>query len=777
MNLFRDRNAPQPGQPLGETERVPVAPLGRADGEDLGEPEGGTSVQTNVVDAEAAVVDQMSAVSPAAAAATTEALARAAQAMAFANRNYGDVNAIKIVNNLQETLEQRQADDEYLEAVLALFAPPDGFEQVVGSWLDSHLVVVAPGPDSGRFITAHALLATIRRRRGVDVGALPFGGGGLFPSERLPPDENWAYLVEVPAEEADLKLDSTFGSSLRSLQQKLKDRRCWMILLMSPEQWNRAEAQAPSDIKMPAGEAVARNIARRALLVRDPDFPVKEWLDTRRIQALIDGHKPADVQRVVDLIHAAQLTPDTEFDDEEKARKTGGGSAGEELTRGKEWVFVKRVDMVVAACRNWKEQLLDWHREKDRTSFERNFLISAAAQKGAPVAHVYAGASELAKRLGETSENVVTGQGSPGVIELVDAVGADLTDRGTVIFDRVGWDDAALQYFWIDRPLSRTLFLEWLAQTAVKQQKEALEALDETQRRELASRISGLAVDWAVRQNRALPLEKLANNWSEDSILWSEFIEVLDRAAVQPSTARSIHPMLLSWASSSSEADQSRKFAVAEICSRQFGRKQTGKALIRLKHAAKSYDKRVIEAVQAAVRTLWEDTSVRRSLFTAVVSWCEDVKTVEVGRRSFGTLVMAADPDDPRRPWLMTAHQAEGGGPASTETELATGWRCLLAPENSDAELERALSFWLDAGVAVPGYTERIVEVLYQAAQGPEIAGRESPRYRLTGLARQWSKSPAVDPAQRESLYNRINGRLDDDFVRMRAAVESREAL
>lgn len=773
MNFFRDdRSAPAEPDTVANRDGSPVGANTDAGSGwlDAQPKEVGQLTDGPVEDALA----QVEAVSPAAAAATADALAGVGSAVAISHFNRGDNTAVKIVNYLQESLERFEADEEYLAMILRLFAPPEDFDARVEEWLDAHLLVIALDQDRGRFITAHALLATIHRRRGITVGALSFGGGSTFPVRRLPARRDLAYVVEVPAEEAEFGLHSAFGSSLNALQERLRDQSCWMVMLMSVEQWNRAKAQVPDAVVISDGKVKPMDIAVRALHASCTPIPAERWLADERVQGLIRDQTPAEVQEIVELIVAAQEMPESALKDGSAERASG--NKGTELAAGDNELFVKRVDIVVGARLNWRKRLLAWHREHGRTGVEQNFLISAAVQKGTPVAHVYTGATALAAALGGDPGSVsLTGQDVPGVIDLVDAVEADLSADDTVVFKRVGWDDAALQYFWIDRPLSRKLFLDWLAERAVQSHTyDALESLTESQRRALAARIARLAVDWAVRQGRAQPLTRLAEKWYDHEVVWAEFIDVLDHASVQPSTARSIHPMLLVWANAAPTSRQPRKLAVAGICSRQFGRKYTGKALIRLKHAANSDDVRVIGAVRAAVRWLWEDETVRHGLFAAVVGWCADDKTAAAGRESFHTLASAAHPANERRPWLLVEQQ-EIDAPAHAVEDLAVGWRSLLAPGTGDDYLEDALPFWLEAAVEFATERSRIVDVLCRAVRGPEVAGLESPRNRLTGLVRQWSKQ-VPDDVRRKQLYNEVSGQVDDDFVARRVASPERSA-
>ncbi|MDX3233039.1 hypothetical protein [Streptomyces sp. ME19-01-6] len=106
--------------------------------------------------------------------------------------------------------------------------------------------------------------------------------------------------------------------------------------------------------------------------------------------------------------------------------------------------------------------------ESGRTSFQRNFLLACATLRGASVAHVYASTADLASVFGDGDPSL-KGQQEPGVIEMVDSIEAELQADDTLTFHRPEWDDAALEYFWVDRPLSRVKFLEWLADALPEQ--------------------------------------------------------------------------------------------------------------------------------------------------------------------------------------------------------------------------------------------------------------------------------------------------------------------
>ncbi|MFF4594171.1 hypothetical protein [Amycolatopsis sp. NPDC001319] len=678
----------------------------------------------------------------------------------------GELNGVKVVNEVQAALEHLDADDAYLGLTLQLFAPPDGFNNTYSRWRDGRrLLVLARQPGTGRTMIAHALLATIREesQQQVNVGALHFGGGETFPIDRLPAGHrHWAYVVEVPPDEEGFTLRSRlFRMTLTQLQAELERRESWLIFLMSPEQWTDCVDETVSSLKGEIGDAVPTEIVRKALAVHESGLNVDNWLRPQEIKDLLAGQPPAEVLDIVELIRsAAHAHPDhlVDLPDNEQDAEHA------DLVDGHDRWFARRVRTVVEARRNWRKQLLSWHRNRERTSLQRSFLLAAAALPTAPGAYVYALASKLESKLSGESQPELAALSAPGIIELVDAVEADLSDDDTVVFRHDGWDDAALHYFWTDRPFSRETFLNWLAAAPIETHRRTFDSLTSSQQQELSTRIARFAVHWATRQQRPEPLAELAGTW-HGTALWPVFIAALDEAATQSSTHRYIHTMLLKWATRKDDLPLWR--AVAEVCGLEFGRRHTGKALRRLKHVATVADPEIEQAVQRSVLTLWRDKSVRETLFTTVIGWCANPATIPVAYRSFGALAAEIDPDE-NVPMILTRRDKAGFTPSASD--LAAGWSVLLSPPASkDAEqiVITTVHQWLDVTLLRRDVRDDVLELFRHAVDRPEEPGTVSPRERLRHYLFTWSETgDGNDSTERNEIHLRLTKLLDRDFAR-----------
>ena len=476
--------------------------------------------------------------------------------------NLGEMNALKVSASFENPLDHNEFSDTYLDALRTVYVRPEGgdlFDDIYQWWKNlGSVVVLAQKPGTGRTTTACALLAELRHEfPDVRVGPLGYGGGLEFPLRRLPQVENRGYLLELPPDEEGFRIADTFGATIERLQYTLKRRSARLVVLTTPEQWRRVGGGAPDGIKPSLGVPLPLGIARKWLGVEGPpDLPVDQWLSDDDIVDLLNGQPPVEALEIVSLILDAHHANDSDLPNlEALARKRKNGSATP---------FDRQVLSVIAARSNWRPQLLTWHKEPGRTSFQRDFLLACATLRGASVAHVYASTAELASVLGDGDPSL-NGQQEPGVIEMVDSIDAELQADDTITFNRPEWDDAALEYFWVDRPLSRVKFLEWLADAPLKKPRASLETLTDAERLAMAERIGSFALRWAVRHRRQEPLRQMVQRWHNTS-LWPTAVELLTSACLQTASASYIHEMLLQWAKTGNTAQQLA--TVESVCGR-----------------------------------------------------------------------------------------------------------------------------------------------------------------------------------------------------------------
>ncbi|WP_247708322.1 hypothetical protein [Streptomyces sp. C3-3] len=637
------------------------------------------------------------------------------------------------------------------------------------------VLVLSRPPGTSRNITSYALMARLLEDGFIkEVWPLSFGSASMFPAKRLPREHHRGYVLELPPDEGEFAIHDSFGANLKDVQELLGPRHSRLIVITTPEQWRRIGRGAPDGVAPDLGAARPADVAERWLCAEEPGFPVTAWLRHPTMKALLEGQSPTEVLRIVELMREARRTV---------LRAIANASVGldalqrrrAEAEADTEAAIAKQVADVAAARDNWEDDLHEWHEKSGRTSFQRNFLVTAAVLRGAPVGHIYAKAADLSKLL-EGDGVEVTGQKAPGVISMTRAIHADRTKEGVLSFQRPHWDDAALEYFWTDRPLARVPFLQWLAEAPLDEPKVAMESVGLDDRRALAERVGDFAVRWAVRHRRQEPLEEIVKAWHKHSKkgLWPLATALLDEAAIHPASAPYIHTMLMAWASR--KADVALPLAVVSVCAGKFGRTHTGKALRRLRNAAEHPE--VADALQGAVRTLWADTSVRSLLFKDIVDWCGNDKIKDtVGRQTFAALATIAGPDSLGIPLILDNpdYGDEEGFQPSSEG-LVQGWRTLLKEgpgPTGTRQVDAAVFLWLDAALRHRPLKPLILDSLRKAV---DVRGTEEGRVlreTLRACAHGWVQGEDRPfSEEREAVRQELGALLDEDLY---AAVQEQE--
>ncbi|NJP96448.1 hypothetical protein HCN51_44660 [Nonomuraea sp. FMUSA5-5] len=676
--------------------------------------------------------------------------------------NYGEMIAVKQV--VEHPVDHDEIEQPLLTAVTAVFAEPDNFDDLFNHLRapGSVLVLNLP-PNAGRTTLAYALLARLQDEGLTrQVRTLRYGGASDFPIRRLPHEKNQGFLLVLPAdeEESEYQVSPQFGSRIHTLTNELRSLDNRLIVLTYPQQWRRISMGAPEGVAPAVSIVAPSGIAASWLAAEEPNLPRQLWLNNAEIQKLLRGGTPTDTLQIVDLIMSAH-------------RKTLGYSLEQpnyqaDTDEGRA-EFHKLVTEVTEARRNWRGKLLEWHRAEGRTSVERNFLLAASVLRGAPVANVYASAAALSTTFKEKAELSTSGQSSPGVIELLDTVEGEVTEKGTITFVRPGWDDAVLEYFWTDRPLARRPFLTWLAEAPIKDRQEALEGLTQQEREALAQRIVSFALRWAVRHRRQEPLSALAAAWhtsqaeSRTRRMWNVLIELLSSAAAQE-TSSYLHEMLLNWSKSDRPALQT---AVIAVCASDFGQVHTVKAFRRLKKAATPPDTQVTATLRVTVRKLWAEAHLRQALLEFITNWCrEPGEEGAGGHQAFAALASAPSPTDPSLPLLLDSSDEQERD--RTVGMLPIGWTTLLDQEPGSAqsaEAKDAVRLWMSAALHDERLGEPILGSLRQAVapRGPEGSQRRRDRLRTYVVAWSQEGEPTLRE-QRETMYARLSQLLDNDL-------------
>lgn len=644
----------------------------------------------------------------------------------------------------------------HLQRVTKTYAEPVGFSPLADRLVEELRFVILDLPEGrGRTTAAEALAgALIDRLPTFDAAQLMFGGGSMFPVDRLPERHQRVWILEIPTDEDDYQVHPSFGEALQSMEGLLERWNSRLLILTRPDQWRRIGAPYGAQsvhVRNPLEEPTPIQIAHAHLTGRRPELPAHKWLINNDIQSVLNGLRPAEVLDIIDLIlDADSARPDALVD----GQPNRGLAHDDDLLN-------RRIMTVVESRKHWRPQLLKWHATPTRTAFERDFQLAAAALTGMSVSHIYQGAVDLSQKLGGDPPELA-GQAAPGVIELIDRIHADLGTDDRVTFARAGWEEAILEYFWVDRPLGRTRFVEWLAEAPLSRQREALEPVDLQQRRSVARRVIRFTLTWAARQDRDAPLRTLAGAWSGTEF-WHELIDTLADVASthDPNSADHdlgrhrdyVHKTLFTW---SRLHDQNLVRVVLEICSGQFARRYTSKALVRLKHAGRNANDTLRVALGEAIGSLWQEPSARSALMSEIAKWCSNSELEIVGCDAFA--IVAASTIQHHTDELAILANVDGYVPNLRPLSQCWGTYLRIASQDANTEL---LARWLDAAMAHAEHRNLVIDVLREAVRASSEIAHQVARDRLRVIAVTW----AGEDLDRRNLYGEIGALLDRDLM------------
>jgi len=674
-------------------------------------------------------------------------------------RNSGTVIGVQVIAQFGRMLEPRSLGDELIDVVERVFQKPafsaEGssltFDQVADEFLRPGAIVVIGGKGgSGRTITALALLGALRSSRGTAVSTIGYGASKEFQHAKFPQDENHGFLLELPTDDEEFSISSNFGIILREVQKILLRQSSRLVVVTTDEQWQRIGFGAP--VRAVEIVHVSRlGIAHAWLRLEAPDVADASWVRDSEIKRIVDNeNSPQGVMEVVRMIiRAGRAEPD-------KLPRLDELTSSHPLERldSVDIDSRRRIASVVAARKSWRPQLLKWHQAMERSGFERNFLLAAAVLPGMPAGEVYIAARTLAKRFGESPPGI--GQQGPGVIQLADLVEGELVgENDTLEFSRPGWEDAVLQYFWVDRPETRRTFLTWIAQAPLAISREAstlAPSASSANKLERVERMASFALRWASRQKRPEFLSGLVTEWHKNEELWPFAVEALTKACFDTAIDKSAHSLLLNWSQLQKHALLT---AVADVCAGDFGHSYPGKALVRLAHVGESDNQGVREAARQAIQSLWSDHPLRSTLLSEILKWCRSDSSARrvAGRRAFVALAEIPYADASNWPDLLAGHDE------MTETDIqvrleqvAEGWHHVLSASVLEVEWRASLIKWFETCLFYPEARQSLIRVFHDAVSRPALDGSVL-HHRLHDLLYEWDHEADDDQLRSQVRY------------------------
>ncbi|KAA9160682.1 hypothetical protein FPZ12_016150 [Amycolatopsis acidicola] len=622
------------------------------------------------------------------------------------DRNDGGTVAGFVQQVVGRAMAAHNLPSAYVEQRGKTFAAPEDFSKSRRILDFHHVVVVVAEQDAGRHHAAVTLLAG----RGDVVPRQVFREpGDRLDLDALQLDRSSGWLLDL---RNDTELDPSFGLTLWSLQDQLRDKGSYLVVIVQPNTWSRVCGGAePLEYRL--ARVPARVIVRKQLSVGDRPVDPEPYLREQQLVERLSSATPAEALRHAQVIETVHYSGDETLVLKDTDADTARWTADDRMRY--------RIDAVLRILNNWRKELLDWH-IANGDSFVRNYLLAAAAMEGGTAGAVFEATVELAVALGESGPDVA-GQRGPGILELTRKVRAELADDDRVKFTRPGYADAVLDYFWADRQHLRARFVKWLG---------ALPRIIATDRVVVANRVAQYVLRWTERQGEVELLRTVTNEWAVDVELRPVVADLVTAVALRDDdVGKRTRADLLAFAKRKDEAPL--PLLAAAVCGGPWGLIHPRLALRRLGEIGQNSDPEVRQAVVDAIGALWARQDADRHILGRVVKWCEDPGNRPLGATVF--LALAALHD--RRADLPELARTDESGQA-TRDQLIKGWRAVL--DTRPPAAGEVLASWLGAAIRYPAFQADLAELLASAAKGwqPGELDERRPVF-LTRLLYRWA--------------------------------------
>ncbi|WP_329197602.1 hypothetical protein [Streptomyces sp. NBC_01435] len=624
-----------------------------------------------------------------------------------------------IINGMR-TVELR---DDWVDQQLAVYVPPKNEKDAADKLRAEHVVVLLGESGAGRQPTGLRLLRgldeelTLKRfhREPKD----PFSLADLTGQQKV------GWLLDLRAEG-----DTVSGGLGFSFQDTtaLKTAMSYLVVLASPEVWEPiSNGGGNVAVTLEAPEAMDVLLAHlRAAQCRMPE----EWAADSRIAQAITGKLPGKVKRWSDAIMA---------EESRSVVATATSATNEQIARE----FNERVERVIEAMADWRNQLRTWHIEHP-DSGHRNFLLAAASMDRTPVDLIYRASESLANTLGEKPKPR-PGQQGPGIIELTYMIGAELTADGTVMLPSDGYAEAVVEYFLMDRAHLVDRFTEWTATQAAK--------LKGSLGTQLADRVAVWVIRHTQKSRSVDVLKSVAGQWSSSKILKRHARDLLSVAAVDSEIGRLVRDGILVWARDD-EAPESLLITLAGVC-QQVSQVYPKEALLRLGELAASDKSAVTAAVGEAFNAMWDRPGQRHRVRKVLRTWARSSTGSLRRSSSHAFLYLASRVEENGAPSLLSA----GNDYENDLPWIVQSWRTTLEYDPAPDTAVDAFKAWMEGAASVPNTRDAVFSILARAVHD---APEDNSAVRFLGLNRlatHWEPSeprkPLTDRARfRDSLID-----------------------
>jgi hypothetical protein len=471
---------------------------------------------------------------------------------------------------------------------------PIGNEDQLKKRLQDNLVLVlfADHPGSGRWTAALRLLSTVSEDR-LTIRRIRRESGDNFTMAGLRRYTRTGWILDLRDPDESIPVKADFGHELHQ-NQDLRTDGSYLVVLASTTLWERVGdgASRLAERLVPPDSLKLFTACLDSAGVMDPEA----WAE--RFKPRIGNLRPGQVREWARALGSSYS---------EYQAKNGRAPAADNDADAEEIS-----ETVRNAVSGWMKELAEWHGAPDRTSYDRNYLLLVAVYDGAPIDAVHRQVASLAQTLGEKGAQAepLAGQQGPGLIELTRKIKAELLTNGRLRFPGPGFAEAAVRYFWLDRPHLTDAFTRWTVQLSLE--------LKHPQGSQLAQRMAPWVLHHAQATRTTRLLRLVAAAWSEDRNLAEHAHDLLVMASLDEQIGSLVRKAIGAWATQEgTSAALLRTLALVFKTLTPAHLQMLG----RLGDLARSTKEGVADAVGEAIHDLWSDDDIRDRLRDTLISW------------------------------------------------------------------------------------------------------------------------------------------------------------
>lgn len=492
------------------------------------------------------------------------------------------------VDGYRDLIVRDEIDPSHVAWLTERFAEPDGFSDVVNSLREHKILFLHGAARTGRWTAGVYALAEAADTDATTINVIDVDEDTQLELRRV---GEGAYVL--------LDMRTTTGVSLDAIQTQLKQflgtvarAKAHLVVLLPdppPPGLQSLYQDRIEQVLAPPAERVLRKHLDPA------ELPTDEIVANREIIAALASAGPADASRLADLV--AQ--------EYRRAGKSGNTVINDVLAKA------------VRAYGNWSADLIATY-DKVQDPTRRSLLLTIALLNGSTTETQYWAERVLLKVAGcpIPAGNLLEGRGFAGRLTEVDSVSFN-DDRARL--NRIEYDQSVLQHVWGSYPELRRQLVAWVTELGLGQEVR----LDDEEASGMANRFATLCATKDVVKY----ISQVAKDWagSGKSASARLAVRLLTAGAMDERSAGVVHRQLNSWASSEN-LDHRLVDLVLAMCTSEFGRKYTDKALTRLGNLANHLSRETSDKVVAAVVSIVRDNGAFPQVLAKLDEWLRGSK-------------------------------------------------------------------------------------------------------------------------------------------------------